>query len=64
MKQEDAKAEILREFRALPKSAQQSSFDRLMFAMKMKDKYTFKCSGDPYQTIAAWLNRESPDSKW
>ena len=60
MKQEDAKAEILREFRALPEDQRKSKSDRLPFAMQMYQKYDFKYSGDRYQIIMAWLSRESP----
>jgi hypothetical protein len=58
MNQEDAKREIIAEWRALPKDQRQSDEQAAQFAMLIKDKYTFKGgSSDPYQTIKGWLQQ-------
>jgi hypothetical protein len=57
MRQEDAKREIIKKWTALPKSERQTDDQAAQFAMKMKDKYQFKSSGDPYQHIKAWLQK-------
>jgi hypothetical protein len=57
MNQEDAKREIIREWRALPKEQRQTEKQAALFAMQIKDKYKFRCAGDRYQTINAWLRR-------
>jgi hypothetical protein len=64
MKQEDAKEAILREWRTLPKSKQDSVADRLIFVTQARQKYVFQCSGDPHQVIMGWLTRESPRDPW
>jgi hypothetical protein len=58
MNQEDAKREIIREWRALPKEQRQTDEQAALFAMQIKDKYKFRGgSADPYQTIKGWLQR-------
>jgi hypothetical protein len=59
MKQVDAKREILREWRALPKEERQTEADATRFAFTAVNKYNF--GGDTahrYQTIWAWLLRD------
>ena len=58
MKQEDAKREILREWRALPEKRRQSQDDATRFAFSVVNKYKFGGTGDPYQTIRAWILRD------
>ena len=59
MNQEDAKREIIREWRALPKEQRQTEKQAAFFAMQIKDKYKFRGgTADPYQTINAWLRRD------
>jgi hypothetical protein len=53
MNQEDAKREIIREWRALPKSSRQTDEHAALFAMQ---KFRGG-SADPYQTIKGWLQR-------
>jgi hypothetical protein len=58
MNQEDAKREIIAEWRALPKDQRQTDEQAAQFAMLIKDKYQFGGgSADPYQTIKGWLQR-------
>jgi hypothetical protein len=64
MTQDEAKAAIMREWRALPKLTRASSFRRVSFAMKMVDKYPFEGSTDPFQVIKGWLSREFPGESW
>lgn len=59
MNQDEAKREIIREWRALPKEQRQTDEHAAAFAMLIKDKYKFRGgTADPYQTIAAWLRRD------
>jgi hypothetical protein len=59
MNQDDAKREIIREWRSLPKEQRQTDEQAALFAMQIKDKYRFRGGTvDPYQTIHAWLLRD------
>jgi len=59
MKQVDAKREILREWRALPKEQRQSEADATRFTFTVVNKYNFGGdAADRYQTIWAWLLRD------
>jgi hypothetical protein len=58
MKQVDAKREILREWHALPKERRRTQDDATRFAISVVNKYRFGGTGDPYQTIRAWLLRD------
>ena len=61
MKQVEARHEIIREWRSLPKEQRQTVKQAAKFAMQIKDKYKFlggKVDSDPYQTIKGWLQRE------
>ena len=59
MKQVDAKREILREWRALPKEERQTEADATRFAFTVVNKYNFGGDiADRYQTIWAWLLRD------
>jgi hypothetical protein len=57
MKQEDARAAVIREWMGLPFNERQTESQAALFAMQMKDRYVFKCSGDRYQVIKGWLQR-------
>ena len=60
MPQDEARRLVLADWRALPEETRMSNTDRLLFPMKAAQKYPFKCSGDPYQTVMSWLERETP----
>ena len=56
MNQVDARHEIIREWRSLPKEQRQTDEQAALFAMQIKDKYKFSNdSADPYQTVRGWL---------
>jgi hypothetical protein len=56
MNQVDARREIIREWRSLPKEQRQTDEQAALFAMQIKDKYKFSNeSADPYQRLAAEL---------
>jgi hypothetical protein len=56
MNQVDARHEIIREWRSLPKEQRQTDEHAVLFAMQIKDKYKFSSeSADPYQTVKGWL---------
>jgi hypothetical protein len=58
MNQEDAKNEIIKEWRSLPKELRQTDEQAAQFAMQIKDRYKFRGgSADPYQTIKGWQQR-------
>lgn len=56
MTQAEAKEYILAEWEALPEAKRPSGVDMVGFALEMKEKYPFRCSGDPYQRIKGWIN--------
>jgi hypothetical protein len=56
MNQVNARHEIIREWRSLPKDLRQTDEQAAAFAMQIKDKYKFSGSStDPYQTVKDWL---------
>jgi hypothetical protein len=56
MNQVNARREIIREWRSLPKELRQTDEQAATFAMQIKDKYKFSSdSADPYQTVRGWL---------
>jgi hypothetical protein len=56
MHQVNARHEIIREWRSLPKELRQTDEQAAAFAMQIKDKYKFSSdNGDPYQTVMGWL---------
>jgi hypothetical protein len=55
MTQADAKNLIMREWLQLPNSSRKTGDQAALFAMQLKDKYPFHCSGDRYQVIKGWL---------
>jgi hypothetical protein len=58
MNQVNARHEIIREWRWLPKEQRQTDEQVEAFAMQTKDKYKFSSdSADHYQTVKDWLLR-------
>ncbi|MEH2506737.1 hypothetical protein V1290_005548 [Bradyrhizobium sp. AZCC 1578] len=56
MNQVNARHEIIREWRSLPKDLRETDEQAAAFAMQIKDKYKFSSgSTDPYQTVRGWL---------
>src|SRR6195256_2646723 len=56
MNQVNARHEIIREWRSLPKELKQTDEQAAAFAMQIKDKYNFSSdSADRYQTVKDWL---------
>jgi hypothetical protein len=56
MNQVNARREIIREWRSLPTEQRQTDEQAALFAMQIKDKYTFSSeSPDPYLTVKGWL---------
>jgi hypothetical protein len=56
MNQVNARHEILREWRSLPKELRETDEQAAAFAMQIKDKYKFSGeSADRYQTVKDWL---------
>ena len=63
MKQEDALRAILAEWRARPESGRRTESQLTALALRMADKYVFRCSGDRYQHIIGYLTRHTPGLK-
>jgi len=58
MNQVNARHEIIREWRSLPKELRETDEQAAAFAMQIKDKYKFSGdSADRYQTVKDWLLR-------
>src|SRR6202165_4318082 len=58
MNQVNARHEIIRKWRALPKELRETDEQAAAFAMQIKDKYKFSSdSADRYQTVKDWLLR-------
>jgi hypothetical protein len=58
MNQVNARHEIIREWRSLPRELRQTDEQAAAFAMEIKDKYKFSSdSADRYQTVKDWLLR-------
>jgi hypothetical protein len=56
MNQVNARHEIIREWRSLPRELRQTDEQAAAFAMQIKDKYKFSSgSTDPYQNVKDWL---------
>ena len=56
MHQVNARHEIIREWRSLPKELRQTDEQVAAFAMQIKDKYKFSSdSADRYQIVKGWL---------
>src|SRR5712664_3653587 len=60
MNQVNARHEIIREWRSLPKELRETDEQAAAFAMQIKDKYKFSSdSADRYQTVKDWLLRSA-----
>jgi hypothetical protein len=57
MKQEEAKQLILHEWLSLPREERRTDRQAAEFAMRVKDQYPFRCSGDHYQVVKGWVQR-------
>jgi hypothetical protein len=56
MNQVNARHEIIREWRSLPKELRETDEQAAAFAMLIKDKYKFSSDiADRYQTVIDWL---------
>jgi Bacterial RNA polymerase, alpha chain C terminal domain len=56
MHQVNARHDIIREWRSLPKELRQTDEQAAAFAMQVKDKYKFSSeNADAYQTVKGWL---------
>jgi hypothetical protein len=56
MHQVNARHDIIREWRSLPKELRQTDEQAAAFAMQIKDKYKFSSeNADAYQTVKGWL---------
>ena len=56
MHQVNARRDIIREWRSLPKELRQTDEQAAAFAMQVKDKYKFSSeNADAYHTVKAWL---------
>ena len=55
MLKEEARRAVIAEWRGLPKEQRQTETDALLFAMKAKERYRWRASGDPYQHIMGWI---------
>lgn len=53
--QEMARRRIEAEWHALPPERRADDAEFVIFAMQMKDKHAFRCSGDRYQVVKGWL---------
>lgn len=53
----DAQKAIEAEWMRLPSEDRKTEHQAFMFAMRIKDEYRFKCSGDKYQVVMGWLRR-------
>ncbi len=55
MNQAQAKAEVLRVWRALPADQRSTEAQAAQFAMAQYPNYLFRCAGDRYQVIKGWV---------
>jgi len=56
MHQVNARHEIIRKWRSLPKELRQTDEQAAALAMQIKGKYKFSSdNADPYQTVKGWL---------
>jgi hypothetical protein len=51
----DARRTIIREWMALPRDKRQIPEQTANFAKRAMESHQVPCSGDPYQSIMAWL---------
>jgi len=62
VKKDEALQAIFDEWRRLPEAERQTEAQLVAFAMRMGNNpdYSFRCSGDPYQHIMAFMSRRTP----
>jgi hypothetical protein len=58
MTQTEAHRLILDEWHGLPLEERRTEAQAVHFAIRVCRRYAFRCAGDPYQTIKAWLLRD------
>lgn len=56
MKKDDARRTIVAEWLRLPPADRATQFQAFQFAMKAKERYQWRASGDPYQEAMGWLS--------
>jgi hypothetical protein len=56
MKKEDARKAIVSEWLRLPASERATEHQAVQFAMKAKERYSWRASGDPYQEVKTWIS--------
>jgi hypothetical protein len=56
--QEQAKAEILNVWRALPPEERSTETQAAQFAMAQYPNYLFRCKGDRFQVIKGWVTND------
>lgn len=57
VKKEEAMRDVVAQWLALPPAERTTEAQAAQFAMRIKDDYQFKCSGDRYQIIKGWLQK-------
>ena len=55
MKQEEAKRLILHDWRSLPREERNTELQAAEFALRIMDRYPFRCRGDRYQVVKGWV---------
>jgi len=55
MLKEEAQVAIVREWLALPTSARATQYQAFLFAIDARQRFRFRCGGDPHQYIMGWL---------
>ncbi|MCX7358393.1 MAG: hypothetical protein NT015_09670 [Alphaproteobacteria bacterium] len=55
MLKDDARDAVVREWLALPRASRATEHQAFLFAIAAKERFRFRCSGDPYQHIKGWL---------
>lgn len=58
MSKTDAEREAIQRWRALPKAERATNDQAALFARSLMDDIVFATSGDRYQFIKAWLQRD------
>lgn len=57
MTKEEARLACIRDWMALPPDERRTEHQAAVFAMRIKDRYAFRASGDKYQVVKGWLQR-------
>jgi hypothetical protein len=48
MLKEEARVAVIREWLALPRASRATEHQAFLFAIAAKERYRFRCNGDPY----------------